>query len=105
MSGARAARSASACARSPVTSTICAPKRRACLRAWKPSSLTVSPGSGHLICGGSGTVSRARLVARAGAAVPEHVVDGGRGGVPVRRDEQLDRVQRAGADLDLLGGV
>ena len=45
------------------------------------------------------------LVARLGAAVPEHVVDrGGRRGA-VGGDEQLDGVQRAGADLDLLGGV
>src|SRR4051794_8596323 len=45
------------------------------------------------------------LVARCGAAVPEDVVDGGGGRVAVGGDQQLDRVQRAGADLDLLGRV
>ena len=46
------------------------------------------------------------LVARRGAAVPEHVVDRGRGGAGrVGLHEQLDGMQRAGPDLDLLRGV
>ena len=98
-SGASFAASASTSSRSPLTSTISAPKRSACLSAWKPSMRTRSVG------GGSGTVAGARLVARLAAAVPEHVVDGGRGRGPVGLDQQFDRVQRAGADLDLLGRV
>ena len=47
---------------------------------------------------------RPRLVARQRPAVPERVVDRRRRRVPVRGDEQLDRVQGAGADLDLLPG-
>src|SRR3954465_10749161 len=48
------------------------------------------------------TVARNGLVALARAAVPEDVVAvrGRRGAA--HRDQQLDRVQRAGADLDLL---
>src|SRR4051812_20969847 len=46
-----------------------------------------------------------RLVARGGAAVPQHVVHGGGGGGAVGSDEQLAGVQRARPDLDLLGGV
>ena len=65
----------SACSRSPVTSTISAPNRSACLSAWKPSIRTRSVG------GRAGTVAGACLVARLAAAVPEHVVDGGRGRV------------------------
>ena len=53
--------------------------------------------------GGAGAVARMRLVARRRAAMPERVVDRGRGRGAVRGDEQLDRVDRAGADLDLLG--
>src|SRR4051794_34183144 len=50
-------------------------------------------------------VAGMRLVARRGAPVPQQVVDRGGRGRTVGLHEQLDRVQRAGADLDLLGRV
>jgi hypothetical protein len=41
----------------------------------------------------------------AGAAIPQRVIDRGGGGVAVRSDQELDRVHRAGSDLDLLWGA
>src|SRR3954464_12463447 len=64
-----------------------------------------APLSGASIGRAGRPVARVGLVARGGAAVPERVVHGGGGGGAVGLDEQLDGVQRAGPDLDLLGRV
>src|SRR4051794_34640775 len=58
-----------------------------------------------LILGATRAVARAGLVARLAAAVPEHVVDHRGTRASVCGDEQVDGVQRAGADLDLLRRV
>ena len=62
--------------------------------------------SGSSVGRGRGTVAGVRLVARRGAAAPQHPVEGGGGRRRrVRVDEQLDGVQRRRADLDLLARV
>jgi hypothetical protein len=70
------------------------PPLRACARRVGPRCRAGSVG------GAAGAVARAGFVAGGGAAVPECVVDGRGGGVAVGGDEQLDGVQRAGADLN-----
>lgn len=74
------------------------PSRRGRPRLHRP----VARGLGASVGGAAGAVARGGFVARAGAAVPEGVVDERGGGAAVGCDEELDGVQCAGADLDLL---
>src|SRR3954466_2597298 len=64
-----------------------------------------TPIFGGLVLGTARAVARTRLVARLAAAVPEHVVHHCGRRVAVGGDEQLNGVQRARADLDLLRRV
>src|SRR5689334_6695052 len=84
----------------PSCSSATAGPSSSCARAPRHWSVSVAT---LLVGGAARAVPGPRLVGRLATAQPQQLVDVGRAAVGSRGGDELDRVQRAGADLDLLG--